>query len=132
MAQPVSARMTAIRKHLGMLLALGFVASAALAENLPDPTRPSGASMVNGSAENVPSGPVLQSVLNSSGRKIAIISGQSVKLGEMIGSARVVKIEDAEVVLAKGKDVQVLSLFPVVEKQPVAAYPLPMHGMRQK
>jgi MSHA biogenesis protein MshK len=131
MAQSVNTCTTKAGKHLGILLMLGLLASAACAESLRDPTRPTGTSIVDNEAENVMRGPVLQSVLNSSGRKLAIISGQTVKQGDMIGNARVVNIRDAEVVLAQGKELQVLKLFPVVEKKPSTARPTFKNGMRQ-
>ena len=92
-------------------------AGGAAAETLPDPTRPPPSL---GHVENaeVPAatGPVLQSVLISAGRKVAVISGQTVKLGDKYGDARLVKISDSEVVLRSGKDLQTLKLFPGIEK----------------
>ncbi len=89
------------------------------AENLPDPTRPPselGAAAASGAA--VPSGgPLLQSVLISPQHKNAIISGETVKLGGIYGSARVVKISEGEVVLNEGGSLQTLRLFPGVEKK---------------
>ncbi len=131
MAQPMNAHKNNTCKCLGMLLALGFVVSPASAENLPDPTRPSGAVYADDNAAKTPSGPVLQSVLSSSGRKLAIISGQTVKQGDVIGNARVVRISDTEVTLAQEKETHVLKLFPVLTKQPSAAGSALKNGMRQ-
>lgn len=131
MAQSVNACKNNIRQRLGLLLVLGFAASTAIAENLPDPTRPSGAAYADENAGSLVSGPVLQSVLTSSGRKLAIINGQTVKQGDAIGNLRVEKIGDTEVVLARGKEVQVLRLFPAVEKRPSTVLTAPKNGMRQ-
>ncbi|MGV3741842.1 MAG: hypothetical protein ACO1NO_06000 [Burkholderiaceae bacterium] len=136
MAQPMTRLANSARWHCAVLrvfglLAFGVLASVASAENLPDPTRPTWAGYADDNAENAYSGPVLQSVLTSSGRKLAIINGQTVKQGDMIGNARVAKIGDAEVVLAEGREMQVLKLFPVVEKQPSPARPMAKNGMRQ-
>ena len=91
----------------------------ARAENLPDPTRPLAvetyAPAVGDAA--VRSGPVLQSVLISPRHKAAIISGETISLGGMYGSARVVKISEDGVVLNEGGSLQTLKLFPSVEKK---------------
>lgn len=131
MVESVSAYKQKIRRPVALLLAFGTAASMAFAETLPDPTRPSGVAYADTAEANTPGGPVLQSVLHSSGRKFAIINGQMVKQGDMIGSARVARIADAEVVLTDGKEKQVLKLFPVLEKQPSAARLAPKNGMQQ-
>lgn len=131
MAQSMNAQLTRAGRRLGVWLILAVAATSAAAENLPDPTRPSGAPLAENEATNASRGPVLQSVLNSSGRKLAIISGQSVGQGDRIGNARVATIRDAEVVLVEGKETQVLKLFPVVEKQRSGVNVAPKNGMRQ-
>ena len=101
------------------VLFIGVLGEAWAAENFTDPTRPPasiGGIEPNGVALES-SGPVLQSVLIAAGRKIAVISGQNVKLGEKFGEARVVSITESEVVLKNGKDRQTLRLFPDVEKR---------------
>ena len=97
-------------------------ASVNAADNLSDPTRPpaSTAGFEHGQVATETTGPVLQSVLISSGRRVAVISGQNVKLGEKFGDARVVRITESEVVLKNGKDTQTLKLFPDVEKRRVS------------
>jgi len=90
------------------------------AEVLTDPTRPPTAMIpASAMAAGTFSGPVLQSVLVSQGRKIAIISGKEVKVNDKYNGARVVRITDTEVVLRNGRQVQVLKLFPDVKKQMV-------------
>lgn len=118
----MAVHLSKINNRVKILIAL-FVAfsakgSAVLGQNLVDPTRPpaiaeSGAEQ--GAASGA-SGPELQSVLISPTRRVAIISGQSVTLGERFGEARVVKITENEVVLQNGKELQVLKLFPGVQK----------------
>lgn len=102
------------------LLCLCVTMPAAYAQ-LRDPTRPPeqlGQSGETGAA----SGPVLQSVLLSPQRRIAVISGQTVKLGEKFGDATVVRISESEVVLrssgsGEGGEFQTLRLFPSIGKQ---------------
>ena len=99
-------------------LCLLAVANMGMAETLVDPTRPPAAlnpALANASTVNT--GPVLQSVLVSRGRKVAIISGKEVKLNEKFGDARVIRITETEVVLRRGKSVQTLKLFPDMDKR---------------
>ncbi len=71
-------------RHLNKLvfpvLLAGFAASAG-AQVLMDPTRPPAALAATGGEALVTSGPVLQSVMLSQGRKVAMISGEMVTLG---------------------------------------------------
>lgn len=102
-----------------LLCVLCFAPLTCAAEALQDPTRPPAAlSMPQGSAAALaPSGPQLQSVQISAGRRSAIISGQRVRLGDKVGDARVVRINENEVVLKGGSGLQTLQLFPNVDKR---------------
>ena len=93
-----------------------LVEHSARAENLPDPTRPPSEFEAAAGGAAVTSGPMLQTVLISPRHKVAIINGETVKLGGMYGSARVVKISESGVVLNEGGSLQTLKLFPSVEK----------------
>jgi len=77
-----------------ILLSLVLAGNAAA---LNDPTRPTDPALYfsNGNA----GGWALQSILSSNERRIAIINGQRVKEGDRIGSARVARIQDSQVVL---------------------------------
>lgn len=79
--------------------------------DLVDPTRPP-AGFGHASADSVTTGPVLQSILISPTRKIAIISGKTVKVGDSVGDGEVIAIRESEVVLRAGKSKQVLKLYP--------------------
>jgi hypothetical protein len=61
--------------------------------------------------------PVLQSILLSTTRKAATISGQTVMLGGKYGEARLVKLTPSDAVLRSAEGLQVLKLFPDVEKK---------------
>ncbi len=65
----------------------------------------------------VATGPVLQSVLISRGRKVAVISGQAVQVGDSVGDARVARISEGEAVLIRDGQSQTLKLFPGLEKR---------------
>ena len=100
------------------LAATWLAAPAALSQGLADPTRPPSAS-AQGGPDEAPAGRQLQSVLLSGGRKIAVIDGNMVALGGMLGEARVVKITETEVVLKTGEETETLKLFPGVDKKTV-------------
>ncbi|CAN5905461.1 hypothetical protein BH11PSE12_BH11PSE12_33050 [soil metagenome] len=101
------------------VLLMCALAPLAMAEILSDPTRPPASFGIAKAtdAQMAASGPTLQSVLISSGRKVAVISGQVVNLGGKFGDAQVVKITESEVVLLTGNNLQTLKLFPNVEKR---------------
>jgi MSHA biogenesis protein MshK len=102
----------------GILLLLCAATPVGFAESFLDPTRPPASLGLAQEGISAPaSGPVLQSVLISPGRMVAIISGQTVRLGEKFGEARVVKITESEVLLRSGTDLQTLKLFPGIEKR---------------
>lgn len=104
-------------------LAAGFGgAGGAWAQIVTDPTRPPGAYATGDpdAGSDVGGGPVLQSVMISPTRKAAIISGEMVGLGEKYGDAVLVKIAENEVVLKSGDALQVLRMYPGVEKRDAA------------
>lgn len=118
----MAAHLSKVRKHvkipIGFFLAFFIAGNTVVAQTLADPTRPPtslGTSPEPHAATNA-AGPELQSVLISPTRRVAIINGQSIKLGEKFGEATLVKIGESEVVLRNGQDVQVLKLFPNVQK----------------
>jgi MSHA biogenesis protein MshK len=96
-----------------------LAASAASAQTMTDPTRPPDALNpgLAGGAQYAITGPVLQSVLISPGRRVAIINGQEVRLNGKFGNARVTRITETEVVLREGRNIQILKLFPAIDMQ---------------
>jgi hypothetical protein len=108
-------------RRLASALVAAFAALAALqagAQALVDPTRPPNAPA--GDADvMIPSGPQLQSILIASNRRLAIINGATVSLGDMLGEAKVVRITASEVTLQRGEETEVLKLYPGIDKQPV-------------
>jgi MSHA biogenesis protein MshK len=104
----------AVKKTL--VLALMAIASAgAAAQALQDPTRPPAAASAGYAVAAQPaSGPQLQSVLVGrapGGRHLAVIDGETVRLGEQFQGARVARIGESEVELVRGKERQVLRLY---------------------
>jgi MSHA biogenesis protein MshK len=99
-----------------------LIAPQLAAANLPDPTSPpaaylSGSGVQQGMPQPAAGGLVLQSVMISSGRRVAVISGQPVSQGGKYGDLQVVRISESEVVLQGSGGTQTLKLFPGVEKK---------------
>jgi MSHA biogenesis protein MshK len=98
-------------------LALLFAAGAqAQAQVLQDPTRPPAAAALSSGGEraSAASGPRLQSILvarEAGGRHLAVIDGETVRLGEQFHGARLARIGDNEVELVRGGQRQVLRLY---------------------
>lgn len=96
---------------------------AAIAEDLPDPTRPPalisgvgttpGAAPVQGATESLPLG--LQSTIISESRRAAIIDGKTVELGAKHGNAQLIEVNEGSVVLRSAQTRRVLTLFPDVK-----------------
>jgi len=94
--------------------------------SLPDPTRPS---FVQGDgAEGVAAGQhglVLQSVLISPQRRLAVINGRTLSVGERIGNATVAAIWPHEVVIQRSSGEVTLRLVPRYVSRSTAATPKP-------
>jgi MSHA biogenesis protein MshK len=103
-------------KLIFLMIAYGTTLTAG-AQGLTDPTRPPGALAAAAGDGVATGGPVLQSVMLSPGRKMAVISGEIVALGGRYGSTRLVKLTESEAVLKDGAETTVLKLFPLVEKR---------------
>ena len=98
-----------------LLLSAGSTAQA-----LTDPTRPPLDLMSAAGAGTAPRTP-LQSILLSSVRKGAIINGQYVPLGGTYGKATLVRITATEVTLKSDGALEVLMLYPPMEKTSAAS-----------
>jgi MSHA biogenesis protein MshK len=94
-----------------------LAAGAAQAQALADPTRPPAMlarTSAGAQASATPAAPVLQSVLigrQAGGRQIAVIDGETVRLGGSFRGAVLVRMTETEVELQRGRERQVLKLF---------------------
>ncbi len=95
----------------GLLLAC---AAPSVAQALADPTRPPDARASREPRE--PSRTGLQSILLSPERKLAVIDGQTVKVGDRVGQARVLAIDVDSVRLSEGGTVKTMRLLPGTQK----------------
>ncbi len=82
-----------------------------------DPTRPPYGGRAGAADESRVAGPELQSVLISTTRNVAVINGQTVPLGGKFRDATLIGITGSGVELRSGSRVEVLRLFPQVEKK---------------
>jgi MSHA biogenesis protein MshK len=101
--------------RIALALSAPLLAQAsATAQGLQDPTRPPVQLVARaGGPLATPTGPQLQSVLIASGaggRQVAVIDGETVRLGETFHGARVVRMTQSEVELARGRERQILKL----------------------
>jgi MSHA biogenesis protein MshK len=111
-----------IRSALLLLMGSAVAWTSAFAQPLRDPTRPpasllAGQAGVGGAAGSAAApekrGPRLQSVLiarQPGGRHIAVIDGETLRLGDLYKGARVTRIEQDAVELTRGRARQVLTL----------------------
>lgn len=95
---------------LVLLLACG----AAFAQGMGDPTQPPPQLDPHRAAGDAPQGPVLQSVILSQGRNLAVISGRAYRSGDRVGEATLVSIAPDEVTLREAGKLRVLKLLPDV------------------
>jgi len=98
---------------------VAFSASAQTQQSpLSDPTRPPAGFIQEGdSAGTVVTGPVLESVMiPKKGKPLAVISGQSVRLGEQYGESRLIRVNEREAVLEGPAGIERLALTPGIEK----------------
>ena len=92
-------------------------ATAFAQADLADPTRPPAGLVAEATSSEAVTGPVLQSVLiPRKGRAMAVIGGQPVRLGEMYGESRLIKLTEREAVLEGPGGVERLLLTPGIEK----------------
>lgn len=104
-----------------LLAALALTSLSAGAQSLLDPTRPPATLGMRADAAAIDTGlPRLQSVLIAprlGGRHVAVIDGETVRLGDSYKGARVARMTQTEVELVRGRERQVLRL----ETAPLAA-----------
>jgi len=104
-------------KRIFSVLIVAWLSGPCNAFALSDPTRPTDPSLYFGNSDNRSEGEwSLQSILYASNRRVAVINGTRVREGDRIGSARVVRIQDSQVVLNAGGRKLTLHLLPTTMK----------------
>jgi hypothetical protein len=89
----------------------------ARAQPMNDPMRPADAPAA-GAAGSGAGGPVLQAVITSPQRKLAVIDGAVVNVGAPVRGATLDGVSDSVVVLRKDGERNVLLMHPDVDKKP--------------
>ncbi|NIA52659.1 hypothetical protein HAV22_03170 [Massilia sp. TW-1] len=106
---------TTTRRAVGAALFAFLLCGAAGAQGLQDPTKPpAAAAPVAAGPIAASAGPQLQSILiarEAGGRHVAVIDGETVRLGERFHGAKVARIGENEVELVRGTERQVLRLY---------------------
>ena len=105
-----------------MILGLACCA-AALADSkpMPDPMRPSGTAgqaFAQGQTDPISAVPQLQALRLRAQQPTALITGQWLGLGETLGTARIVAIDERGVVLRRDGAVELLKLVPSFQSVP--------------
>ncbi len=102
---------------------VALLLTAAPASALDDPMRPPSFDPGGrvGSAPAGPSGFSLTSTLVSPDRRVAVINGRTLAVGERIGGAEIIEILPDRVRIRRGKKESTLTLAPVNVKEPVSA-----------
>jgi MSHA biogenesis protein MshK len=108
-----------------MLAALLLASGCAHAQGLPDPTRPATAAPA-AFADAAPAAQLghLQAVLigrRPGGRRIAVIDGKMLRVGDKFGTTVLVSISDDAVILRSGTKLTPLKLFPAQQKRATGA-----------
>jgi len=117
----IAARLGVIAVALALALALALGSGQGLAQAqaqaLSDPMQPPASvylapANAAGGEQASGGGPVLQSTLLSKGRRIAMIDGKPMQVGDRIGRARIVSIDPGAVTLRESNTTRVLQLYP--------------------
>lgn len=123
----LSRRLPQFLPQLLLAALLLATAGAGRAQALPDPTRPAPVALPGGpAAAAVGAAPRLQTVLLSrepGGRHLAVIDGETVRLGQRFQGARVVRIASDRVELLRGRQRSILRLYPDKTADAVPAVP---------
>lgn len=104
--------------RLTFIAAFVLLPLSAVAEELPDPTRPPSSIVAPagaGAATGTSPSPALQSIIISKSRRAAIIDGETVELGGKYGDAKLIEVNEGGIVLRGAQGRQVMTLFPGVE-----------------
>jgi hypothetical protein len=117
-------------RGLLFLFLTGFMGVNLVFAQVQDPTRPAGALLTpeGGSAAAPVESGVQTVILRRGGKSAAVINGQYVEVGGMVGDKKVLKITESEVVLKGESGREVIKVTPAIEKVPakkVAAKKLP-------
>ena len=110
------------RTSLLSMIAVAAAATAPVAAQVPDPTRPAVQASPQDAAGvgGAPFSRGLQTVIvRPGGKSVAVIDGRNVVVGDKLGDKRVLKITEGEVILQGSGGREVLKVIHTIEKLPV-------------
>lgn len=114
-----------VRKVIGLSVSLAlicaFAQSPARAQALQDPMRPPGVAPAGAAGRGAVPASGLQAVINSPGRKLALIDGAVVPLGATVREGTLAGVSDSVAVLNKNGERGVLLMHPNIDKRPSRA-----------
>lgn len=122
------------RRRYSLLLLVSFIGAGSALAQLPDPTRPADlpAAPALGAGPSTPTGSGVQTVIvRPGGKSVAVINGQQLEVGALLGDKRVVKITESEVVLKGASGREVIKLTPAIEKLPVKKVAEPKRRVKE-
>lgn len=121
MKQKLNHLLPARHMYHGLVSVMMLFSPLSQADTLKDPTQPPAAFMRNAvGADNIETGPVLQSVMIGANYRAAIINGQKVLLGKKYEEATLIKLSEHEAVLRyPDKTTQILTMDYSIEKRTV-------------
>lgn len=103
------------------LISLLLLSSASTAAELRDPTRPGWSPPTDEAAANKPAPRLLTAIVIGPQRRLALIGDRYLAVGDLLGDARLIRIDFDQVVL-QGRDGQrILRLIPALETRTPAA-----------
>lgn len=99
--------------HFCLMIVFALLSDMAYAESSTgrDPTRPSNYTEVDGDNISQTESYNLQSIMINETRRVALINGRYVKVGDEVGNAKVVAIEKNKVVLSVSGQTKIIKLF---------------------
>lgn len=99
-------------------IACALAHGEARAQPMSDPMRPADARKAAEGEAAAPAGPVLQVVITSPERKLAVIDGTVVRVGDAVRGSTLSSVSDSVAVLSKSGDRDVVLMHPGIDKRP--------------
>lgn len=106
-----------LTRYFAIAMLGALAAPVAHGSALPDPTAPPARAVATPAASPTEATLALTAIKLSRGQKLAVIDGRELAVGERYQDARIVRIDENQVILRRGRELTVLSLYPDVEKK---------------
>jgi MSHA biogenesis protein MshK len=108
-----------VHRLFASLLCAALACGGVQAQSVSDPMRPADARKADAEgAAATPAAPQLQVVITSPKRKLALIDGRVVQVGETVRDATLASVSDSVAVLRRNGERDVLLMHPGIDKKP--------------